>query len=343
MNRLSEKKEEILSSLLRLLVILGGIAYVPSMVACLRDGLYALAVIDTLAYAAIASVVFFKGFHYLTRLRVTVFTTLFVGGAVLFLTGNDGAGHLWLICGVVISALFGTFRIVILTISLAESIMVVYGVLISAGLIVSSVSMVSLIAIAANLLAISITLSLITHKLLQALDKELEVKEDLLRLMHHRVKNNLQTVESLIALDHDSERPGDSSRLSRRVSAVSTANHMLLTDHGKPAVELGELVGAFLRPGLDRMEGGDSRLIQPERVSELAILLSDLFAFLQPAGPLVIEFPGDLPGCHILVRPSNRTAWDPGLKEQLEHTLLSMDDLELSFRPGECRVCLPGF
>ena len=155
---LSEKQKQILSSFLKFLVLLGGIAYVPSLAACIKGNLYLLAVIDTLAYAIILLVTFCKRFSYRVRLWITVLVTLCIGVAVFFTTGNDGAGHLWLICSVVISSLFGSLRIVVFTIIISELAMLVYGVTIYFGLIDSTTTTISLIAISSNLLVISIAL-----------------------------------------------------------------------------------------------------------------------------------------------------------------------------------------
>lgn len=92
MNILDERKEQLLTSLLRALVFLGAIAYVPSMYAALKEQLYVVAVVDTLAYAGIAFAVFLPGTSYRLRLFLTVSMLLLVGGTVFFYTGTEGAG-----------------------------------------------------------------------------------------------------------------------------------------------------------------------------------------------------------------------------------------------------------
>src|SRR6056297_430352 len=280
-------QETVLTSLLRTLVVLGSIAYIPSLIACLKDGLYLLAVIDTLAYAAIAVAVFYPRGSYRFRLVVTVATSLFIGAAVLLTTGTEGAGHIWLIFGVVISALFGEIRIIIVSIVLAELIMLGYGFLIYFEVISSSMTMVSVVAISANMLLIIITLSLITHLLLKALNEKLDHKEELLQLLHHRVKNNLQTVESLIALEDDGVDHID--RISRRVAAVSAANELILSDPENRLIDLADLLGSFLRPGTDRLLMIYNNFISAEKLTETAVGLSDIFTILQQYGPLSVE------------------------------------------------------
>ncbi len=289
MTELSEKQKHILSSFLRFLLLLGGIAYVPSVIACIKDSLYLLAVIDTFAFAVVAIVAFHRRMPHHVRLWITVLVTLFIGGAVLFTTGNDGAGHLWLICSVVISSLFGNILIVIFTIALTEMTMLAYGIAVYFGIIESSVTVISLIAISSNLLVISIALSLIIHRLLQSLEEELESKEGLLRLLHHRVRNNLQTVESLIALEHGTDEGRNDSRLPRRVAAISAVNNLILSEPSDPNVLLQDLLQALMRPGIDRIEGESSVWISPEKASEMAVAFSDLLSIFSDNGPVVID------------------------------------------------------
>jgi len=57
----------------------------------------------------------------------------------------------------------------------------------------------------------------------------LEEKEILLKEVHHRVKNNLQLILSLIRLQDDANKPSDASRqdLESRISAMSLVHEML--------------------------------------------------------------------------------------------------------------------
>lgn len=289
MSDLSEKQTQILSAFLRFLVLLGGIAYVPSLIACIRDNLFLLAVIDTFAFAVVIVIAFHRGISYRIRLWITVIVTLFIGGAVLFTTGNDGAGHLWLICSVVISSLFGRLRIMISTIALSEVMLLAYGLIINFGIIDSSVTVISLLAISSNLLVISIALSLIIHRLLQSLETELKSKEIILQLLHHRVRNNLQTVESLIALENEPGKENQQSRLSRRVAAVSAANNLILSEPADPSVLLQDLLQALIRPGIDKIEAGSDLRISPEKAPELAVTFSDLISVFPDTESITVD------------------------------------------------------
>lgn len=287
MNTPSSGQEKVLSSLLRTIVFLGAIAYIPSLIACIKGNLYLLAVIDTVGYMLIAGVMLFPRSNYQLRLTVIVLTTLILGGAVLFTTGSNGAGHLWLITGVVISALFGKFGIIVASVILAQLIMLLYGILVVLKVVPSDMSMISLFAIFSNMLLISIALSLIIHHLLAALNRELAVKDRILELLHHRVHNNLQTIGSLVALESDTI--GSNNRIARRIEAISRANELLLADPSEPKAELGELLSSLLRPGIDQLTDLPQCFIPPEQLTETAVGISDVLENLKDFGPFSLS------------------------------------------------------
>jgi len=286
MTILEQRKEQLLTTLLKAMVILGAIAYVPSIFAAMGEELYTLAFIDTVAYIMIALAVFYPKTSYHVRLFLTVFVLLLMGGAVFMYTGTEGAGFIWLLCAVVISALFGKVIGIVVSISVSEVIMIFYGIFVYHDIIDQTTTMIGLFAIAANFLLIAITLSLITYQLLKVLQEELEVREELLQFLDHRVKNNLQTVESLIAIE--GRTSSEHERLSRRVSAISAANELFMADPSDPEVDLFDLVRGMLRAGIDSVEGEGKILLSPERITEIAVGLSDIIYGLRPYGPIKV-------------------------------------------------------
>ena len=292
MSLFETRKELLFNKLLKAIVILGAIAYVPSMLACIIERLYLLAAVNTLAYGLLLFVLLQKRIRYYDRLGITVLTTLGIGAAVLLETGTDGAGHIWLLCAVFIAALFGRKGIIVTAIVLTQGTMLLYALLASTGVLRHQPSMVSVAAISANLLLISIVLSLVTNSLLKALKEEIESQERILRLLHHRVKNNLQVVESLISLE---QKENDRSpALSRRIRAVSAANDLLLSDHELEFVELRELLRVLFSPRSIKIEGEASLSLPAEQLTEIAVGLSDLMEILLEAGPLTVSIGGSV-------------------------------------------------
>jgi len=278
------RKEELFRILLKSIIYFGAVAYIPSLIACLHDGLYLLAVIDTLGYLSLLGVYLYPGARYELRLFTTVFVTLVIGAAVLIETGPYGAGHVCLLCAVFIAALFSRPRIIIASIASTQIIMLVYGVLNAAQLLNHRMPDFSAFAISANMLLISVTVSLITYFLLRSLQEEIQVQEKLMRLLHHRVKNNLQSFESLVALS--AEEISGESGLPHRVRAISAANNLLLEAPEAEGIDLAELLRMLSDPAAIRIDNRKRQRIEAEKLNEVAAGLADLMEVLKDRKPL---------------------------------------------------------
>ena len=313
-----DRRAQLLNSLLKWTVALGGFAYVPSLLACLHDGLYSLAAIDTVAYLVLAVMFFSERTTYHMRLVTAVLTTLLLGAAVLFNTGTDGAGHVWLICSAFVAALFGRVRVTVFAIAATQLIVVLYAALSAIGIIDHDVSAISLFAIAANMLLVSTVLALITFHLLESLRTEMQGQEDTLKLLDHRVKNNLQLIESLVAMHGRGSEEDDA--LSRRIRAVSAANELLLADPGNSRVDLDELLRAVADPMRVRITGRYRLPVPAERMTEVAIGVSDLLDILDDAAPLELELGREITLSAGTALPDRQT-----LKTRLETSLVPAD------------------
>ncbi len=284
------RKEQLLDTLLRWIVILGAIAYIPSLIACIVGELYVLAAVDTAAYLVVLIIFFAKRTPYRLRLVTVVLVSLAVGGAVLFQTGTDGAGHVWLLFAVFVSALLGEARMNVATVILTQLVMLGYVAAGATGLLRHEFYIVGVSAISANVLLVSIALSLITHRLLSALELEIRNREHTLQLLDHRVKNNLQAVESLVAMSDD----GDEKLLPlcRRIRALSSANELLLSEPGSGSVNLKELLRVITNPRDILVSGESAVRVRPEKLTETTVGFSDLFALLASAAPLNVTLRG---------------------------------------------------
>ncbi len=288
MNVIDNRQTAILSAMLKLMVIFGSIAFIPSLFACFYEGLYLLAVIDTICYAALISAYLGK-LHYIFRLIMVLFVSLVLGGAVLFYTGTDGAGYLWLIFAVFIAALFGKRTAIVLTVSATQGILLLYVVLNILHILNFSTSLLGMLTISANMLIISGTVAYIVNYLLKSLTHELGQREKLLRLLRHRIMNNLQTLESLVSLEKSS---GIHSRdLQRRIEALSTATGLLLEKESRQEVALPELLRLLARDiaVVVSDESDQTMMISAERLTEMTIGFSDLLNALKPYGPVYVR------------------------------------------------------
>jgi signal transduction histidine kinase len=95
------------------LVILGFIAYIPSVILSLQEGLWMVAVIDTLVYLTVLYVAFSKKLSSQAKVNITLITFYVLGIAILILMGQAGAGFNWLFLFPLLSGFFYGFRGVI--------------------------------------------------------------------------------------------------------------------------------------------------------------------------------------------------------------------------------------
>jgi hypothetical protein len=110
------------------------------------------------------------------------------------------------------------------------------------------------------------------YQLFQFLRNELYEKEQLLRLLHHRVKINLQLAQSLISLNDDDTNTHDGFRiLDRQVAAISHANELVLHSPRQECLQAADLFASLIRPGRDSLEGEALLMLSPEKTTELAV------------------------------------------------------------------------
>lgn len=381
---ISRERDEILSSLLRFLAVAGLIAYLPGVVVGVVERLWLVVAVDTAAYAAVVAVAFSARANLTIKLAVLVVASLATGAVVLVMTGPLGAGYIWFIAAVVMSALFGDKRVVVTTIGLVAAIMSVWIAALAGGAEGHGATPVTVVIIASSLLLVSMALSMVIRRLIEAisatltekaglaesladelrrsndirgqLEANLTVKVSLLKELQHRVRNNLQTVLSLLSLDDGSaeDRPSDAVR---RIRALSIANDLFLSDPDRGLVEARSLVRAVAQMAAEHERdeycgiesvGEGSLDLDPQTASLVAVLVSDVVAGLAKRGGVpdvgVEVCDGRL---RVRLRRRDATGGDGALAalyESVAHSRIAWGaapDVALSFRDpadgiGEC-------
>lgn len=321
-NLFASERDATLDALLRFLALGGLLAYVPSVWLSVAKGLWLVAAVDTLAYGMVLAAAFVSGVSFRLKLVITVAMATLVGAVVLVQTGPFGAGYVWLLGALVLSALFGRTNgaVVVLAIIVATLGFWVFGPELAQvlGLYVVKTDPVTVFIVGANLVTVGLALVLVIRTLLGRLEQALSAKETLaddlarelessrrqgqdledavaakealLRELHHRVKNNLQVVMSIISMAHDgSDDPCEATK--RRVKALSLVNELALARQDAPAVDAGELFRAlagrqhesrFPKPPKVLVDVRSSCDLDPQSASLAALLASDLLAQLCP-------------------------------------------------------------
>jgi len=306
-----DKKTAVLSRLLNVLAAAGAVAYAPSVDFSVQEGLHALAAADSAAYALVLAAAFLPGIGYFAKLWTIILVCHFLGIAVLFAAGAKGAGYIWILAGIVLSAVFGKKQITVASFALAAVELVVYWVALRLGRPGNGFTPVSFSVTAVNLLVVCFVLAVVIHEIQSNLERtskekqqladrlaaelaesrsmrdrleqNLVVEESLVRELNHRVSNNMQLVLSLMNLDDGSA--ASEGAIRRRIHALSAANEILLSDERETGAELRDIVRAVaethracpeacLTPKADGM----SHILPPQTAVIAALCVSDLFA-----------------------------------------------------------------
>jgi len=329
--RLSRERDAVLSSLIRFSAVAAAVAYLPGVVVSIIEGLWGIAIVDTLAYAILLIATFASRVPFTIKLMLLVGSSLLVGMVVLVYTGPLGAGYIWLMVAVVVSSLFGLRRLIVATIGLTVAFMVAWGIALSLGVEGHGATPLTVLIIGASLLVACLMLAIVTQRLLTGLDSaleerellasrlaeelaqsnavraelksSLETKEELLRELQHRVRNNLQAVQSLLSIEEETDCASDTyiGDNKRRIGALAIANDLFLARPENGLIDGYELTRSIAQQVFDerregvcsvRMKGGSGAAFDPQTSVLVAVLSSDLIANLAKTSPLEILFEG---------------------------------------------------
>jgi signal transduction histidine kinase len=127
-------REKIYRSLSLALVILGLLAYIPSVYLSVHFKIWSVAVLDTIVYFIILCLYFFKGLPYKIRVFGLLTTVYILGVALLIFLGSGGAGLVWLFSFPIFGSILKGVRCSIICISINIITIVALGLLLEYGL-----------------------------------------------------------------------------------------------------------------------------------------------------------------------------------------------------------------
>jgi hypothetical protein len=273
MRSIGDEGDRLLRQVLRLMAVIGSVAYVPSLVACAVGRLWALMAVDTVAYGAIIAAAL-SGAGRRLKLLTIIAVSLLLAGVLLYTTGPFGAGYVWLVCAVFVSALFGGRRVIAVTATAAVAELTAYAIFAGTGRAPYGQPLLSIAVVAANLVLVCVLVGFAARSLIlgleaenaekhllasrleaeleaakavdEALRTEMEAKSVLLKELQHRVRNNLQLAQSIIGLESLQAGPSDAGpileRMAMRLRALAVANDLALSREGADAIDLHDLI-----------------------------------------------------------------------------------------------------
>lgn len=245
------EKDQLLTRVLRLVTLVGFFAYVPGVWLAVADAVWAVAVVNTVVYCAVAAASFAPAVPFRWKLVMIIAGTWIVGTVLLFSVGVLGAAYVWLVAAIVFAAIFGDSRGVASVIGVTAAMLLVYAWAIARGVQSFGATPELILVNGASLLVVSMSIALLVNLLIQRLENalrreqsltgklsvEVRAGEELLREVHHRVNNNMQLVLSLMNL----EAP---DRVPSRVRVLAAVNALLHRDRTTMSAELPEIVAA---------------------------------------------------------------------------------------------------
>lgn len=246
---------QILTSLIRWFSVFGLIALVPSMIAAYVNSLWVVLVVNAAVYLLLLILALTEAFSHKTRAALVIAGTATVGVVVLFYTGQEGAGFMWLMASVIFTAGFASSRTTYLTVTLLVILTIGYAIAVTTGLVESDLSGPIVIVIGANVLVV-VTASthvvtqlvsrlrrLTSHQtrllgqLSDELQQNMEIQRSLRRTLEdkraglheldHRVRNNIQVMMSLVSIGEHDTSDAAFRKLRLRMEPMATVQQLV--------------------------------------------------------------------------------------------------------------------
>ncbi|HOX92492.1 MAG TPA: histidine kinase dimerization/phosphoacceptor domain -containing protein [Spirochaetales bacterium] len=331
------ERDSTLNAMLKFLVLGGALAYIPSVWLSIQEGLWLVAFVDTLAYVMVIVSAFAPWVSFRVKLALIVSLATLIGAVVLIQIGPYGAGYVWLLAALVLSALFGRTLGALCVLGSIVATLLLWAFAPALGIKAVQTNPLTVFVIGTNLVVIGVGLVIVIRSLLgkleltvserenlsqdlarelemtrtqsQALSNAVSAKEVLLKELHHRVKNNLQVVMSIISMAHEGDDdPCETTK--RRVRVLSLVNELALARDDVPAVDAGELFrtlaarqheSRFPKPPKVLVDVRSSCDLDPQSASLAALLASDLLAVLCPLSSSLILLVRSDAACHACV------------------------------------------
>ncbi len=352
--------EPLRARLLKVLLSVSLFAAFPALAtglyASLVGGVYFIMLADVVAYLALIAAFILLSHRYTYSATIFVYSVTALGIILLFFVGTEGASVLWLGAAVFMATLFLNDRHVIAVFSLTGIALTATTILLFRDALPWSIPIHGWLAVIGSYLGIVVFLSAGVRFLLNRLSDAIMREQSLNREIQHRVRNNLQLVESFLAIESGGVKQSETTitlqLMMDRVSAIAHSFDSIKRSEADLVVDTRALLEAI---SVDQEQRGRPpvtiRLTHlPEHLSldvaiPLAVVIAELlYHFNKPATQLLLETVRKEKTLSMEVRnglspgkTSKTTAFNvPNLQEEILHALVSQFGGTLSFRPEDC-------
>ena len=242
----------------------GILPLVSGIIAAIQGGAYLIVVADVSAYVLVFLSFFLLQERFTLNAVIFIVVLLLIGVLLLIVVGMNGASLMWLFTPVAVAALLLPMSSAIVFFGCAVLILITVGFLLLFNILPWYLNLSQWTVIAGSYIAITLFLVLsmrfIIHRLACSIQRERNLnvslkqsaneKEELIRELHHRVKNNLQLIESILRLENYGEKQAEQSNtlhiLEHRISALALSYSCLQLDEHALQVRFSDLLEALI-------------------------------------------------------------------------------------------------
>ncbi|MFO8041904.1 MAG: histidine kinase dimerization/phosphoacceptor domain -containing protein, partial [Alkalispirochaeta sp.] len=220
-------QRKLLTKLIQIFGVLGLFALIPGVYAALQAGIPGIVVLNGVAYAALLPAYLLRERWYEISASVVVALQMVVGVGLLLTVGVEAASMLWLLAPMLIGNLLLRLRGTVVVFAISLIAMVAVAVLLQREALPWSIPLYAWHAIIGTYIALAVILTLATRFLMNHLLQGILYEQELNHELDHRVRNNLQLINSLIFLQSRQDNPSGAeevlSQLNTRVMAMGAA------------------------------------------------------------------------------------------------------------------------
>lgn len=238
-------RRSLLEHLLQIALIAGIPALATGIYASLRASIFYILALDLIAYAVLVVAYLVVKTHYRLGARLFVYIALLLGIVFLFTIGTGGATSLWLAAATVLATLLLERNQTYVVSAISCFAIAVASVFLARGELPWSMPFYGWLSVVGSLVVLVSVLSISIAYLFRRLAQSLLREQILNREVHHRVRNNLQLIESLLSIEAGAAQHQETLRtinlMIDRVSAIAHSFAHLRTDTEVLVVEVQDL------------------------------------------------------------------------------------------------------